>query len=159
MDMNTQGIGPSKGGDGGMSLSDGIHPRFRALSDTELEVIAQQVHEANRSYQRSIGEAPSPPWGQAPTDQRESCLAGVRKVLAEAGGCPKAFRGLSDEEAQHNSWMEQKLRAGWTYGVAKDPERRTHPCLLPYASLPPEQRRKDRLFRAVVLALDPRAEV
>lgn len=40
--------------------------------------------------------------------------------------------------------------AGWKYGPVKDPERKEHPCFVPYDGLPPEQRAKDYLFRAVV---------
>jgi RyR domain len=49
--------------------------------------------------------------------------------------------------------MDQKLADGWIYGVEKDAESKTHPCLLPYAELPVEQRRKDALFRAIVQSL------
>jgi hypothetical protein len=35
----------------------------------------------------------------------------------------------------------------------KDETARTHPCLVPYADLAPDQHRKDDLFQAVVTAL------
>ncbi len=44
-------------------------------------------------------------------------------------------------------------RAGWRYGLKKDPAAKTHPCLVPYWQLPAEQRRKDGLFAAIVAAL------
>ncbi len=47
----------------------------------------------------------------------------------------------------------EKLAAGWTYGPAKDPEAKRHPCLVPFAELPANQQAKDRLFFAVVSAL------
>ena len=39
---------------------------------------------------------------------------------------------------------------GWVYGIVKDPESKTHPCLVPYQDLPAEQRIKDSLFGLTV---------
>lgn len=55
-------------------------------------------------------------------------------------------------EASHLSWMKQKLEEGWVYGEVKDPEAKTHPCLVPFDQLPREQQAKDFIFRAVVHA-------
>jgi hypothetical protein len=41
---------------------------------------------------------------------------------------------------------------GWVYGTAKDAEKKTHPCMVPYDKLPLAQRRKDALFQAAVRA-------
>jgi len=46
--------------------------------------------------------------------------------------------------------MKQKRDDGWVYGEVKDPERKTHPCMVPYDDLPIEQRAKDTLFGATV---------
>ena len=56
-------------------------------------------------------------------------------------------------QASHESWMAQKIAEGWVYGEVKDPERKTHHCIVPFADLPREQQAKDYLFRAVVHAL------
>ena len=50
----------------------------------------------------------------------------------------------------HISWMEQKRLEGWKYGPVKDPEKKEHPCFIPYEELPVEQKVKDYLFREVV---------
>jgi hypothetical protein len=55
--------------------------------------------------------------------------------------------------ASHDSWLEEKRATGWRYGPVKDPEKKEHPCFVPYEQLPVEQRRKDHLFQAVVRAL------
>ena len=39
------------------------------------------------------------------------------------------------------------------YGEEKDPERKVHPCMVPFNELPREQQAKDFIFRAVVHAL------
>lgn len=108
-----------------------------------LKTIARVCHEANRAWQHATGDpAPSPPWDEAPAWQRESAVDGVRHAL----------NGATAEEL-HNAWSEYKRAEGWTYGDAKDPAAKTHPCLVPYADLPEDQRRKDTLFAAVVAAL------
>ncbi len=45
---------------------------------------------------------------------------------------------------------------GWVHGEVKDPERKTHPALLPFAELPAERQLQDRLFIAIIRALAPR---
>ena len=56
-------------------------------------------------------------------------------------------------EASHISWMAQKVAEGWVYGEVKDPEAKTHPCIVQFDQLPKEQQAKDFIFRAVVHAL------
>jgi hypothetical protein len=115
----------------------------------ELDVqIARVCHDANRAWQMASGDpAVSPGWDEAPEWQRDAAVNGVRQAL----------RGASAEEL-HESWVEFKRADGWTYGAVKDGAVRTHPCLVPYAELPPEQRQKDTLFGAIVAALSGRAE-
>lgn len=117
----------------------------------QIETIARVCHDANRAWQRENQEEVSPAWDDAPAEQRASAIEGVQMHLA--GG--KFPMRLSLEERSHNAWMERKLRAGWRFGPVKDFTAKTHPCILPYESLPEWQRRKDSLFRAIVRALDP----
>lgn len=108
-------------------------------------LIAAMAHEANRQYCAMFGNDDSQPaWDAAPAWQRESAIKGVHAVL---DGTAK------DPREQHESWMRDKLESGWKYGERKDPEAKTHPCLVPYDQLDGYQRKKDELFRAIVLAL------
>ncbi|NJP27092.1 hypothetical protein FLW53_23405 [Microbispora sp. SCL1-1] len=108
-----------------------------------VEDVARICHEANRALQLATGDpAPSPAWDEAPEWQRASAIAGVEEA-----------RGGATPEELHEAWCEAKWATGWTYGEAKDDEAKTHPCLVPYADLPSEQRAKDELFRAIVTAL------
>jgi len=100
---------------------------------------AEAAHEANRIYCASIGDASQVPWKEAPVWQRESAIEGVRTAL-----------GGATPEEQHEAWCASKRRDGWTVGPVKDPAKKEHPCLVPYAELPPEQRAKDALYLAVV---------
>lgn len=109
----------------------------------DAEAIARVAHEANRTLQIITGDpAPSPAWDDAPAWQQQSAVDGVA-----------AAREGRDGEALHEAWCEQKRADGWIFGDTKDPEARTHPCLVPYSDLPAEQRAKDELFGAIVRAL------
>ena len=56
-------------------------------------------------------------------------------------------------EASHISWMKQKAEDGWVYGPVKDPEKKQHPCMVPFDQLPIDQQAKDFIFRSIVHAL------
>lgn len=108
----------------------------------KIEACARAAHEANRAYRMAIGEDPELPWEQAPEWQRASAIAGIEPALQ--GATPKE---------SHEAWAKLKIEEGWTYGPIKDPEAKTHPCLLPYEQLPYEQQLKDTLYLAVVRAM------
>jgi len=114
--------------------------------DQELvAAIAMVCHEANRAYCLTLGDRSQPAWADAPAWQIESVMAGVRSAL-------DPIQVLSPE-ASHQLWMQRKHEEGWIYGPAKNPEKKEHPCMVPYEDLPMEQRRKDSLFLAIVRAL------
>ena len=114
------------------------------------EEIARVAHEVNRGYCEALGDYTQPAWQDAPDWQRASALAGVMLHICEPGAGP---------ERSHESWLEEKRRTGWVYGTKKDPVAKTHPCMVAFDALPVEQRAKDFIFRAVVLALAPRPVV
>lgn len=107
-------------------------------------VIARVAHEINRAYCASLGDTSQPAWEDAPEWQKTSALVGVDMHLAKPDATP---------EQSHESWLAQKLAEGWKYGPVKDAEKKEHPCCVPYAELPAEQKAKDYLFRSVVHAL------
>ena len=108
-----------------------------------IEQIARVCHEANRGYCESIGDPSQKSWDNAEEWQRQSAIAGVKFTLDN----PQA-----PASAQHENWMADKIQDGWEYGPVKNPAIKQHPCLVPYAALPLEQRLKDHLFKAVVKA-------
>jgi RyR domain len=109
----------------------------------KVEAIAHVVHEANRAIQLETGDpAVSPHWTAAPRWQRQAAIEEVRHALD----------GASPEQL-HNEWCAHKRRDGWVYGPVKDGDAKTHPCLVPYDRLPPEQTSKHVLFTAIVNAL------
>lgn len=102
---------------------------------------AERAHMANKAYCESIGDRSQPSWDEAPNWQRQSAIVGAQHAIEN----PNA--GPSDS---HDSWLAEKELAGWVYGPEKDPERKQHPCMVPYNQLPEWQRTKDHIFLAVV---------
>lgn len=107
------------------------------------ETIARVCHEVNRAWCEFNGDQSQAGWSAAPEWQKESAINGVLFHIAN----PDA-----GDSASHDSWAAEKVAAGWVYGPTKDAEALTHPCLVPFEDLPPEQQFKDRLFRTIVHA-------
>ena len=108
------------------------------------EQIAKVAHEVNRAYCQALGDNSQPEWGDAPEWQRSSAINGVAFHRANPDAGP---------EHSHNEWLKEKEANGWKYGPVKDEEKKEHPCFVPYDELPPEQKAKDYIFRAVVHSL------
>lgn len=106
---------------------------------TILEACARSAHDVNRAYCLALGDASQVSWDEAPDWQKESARAGVEGAL----------RGNTPEQS-HEAWFAHKQREGWVLGPVKDPVTKEHPCLVPYAELPPAQRFKDHLFVTTV---------
>jgi hypothetical protein len=117
------------------------------LKTETIEACARAAYETNRAYCLALGDTSFSSWEEAPEWQRETNRKGV--AVALAGSTP---------EKMHESWLAEKRATGWVYGPVKDPEKKEHPCMLPYAELPPEQRSKDSIFLAVVCAVAPALE-
>lgn len=110
----------------------------------QIEDIARVCHEVNRSYCQALGDSSQVPWEEAPQWQKYSAIARVKLHLQDP---------LAGPAKSHESWLAHKLDNGWKYGLAKDAEKRTHPCIAPFDQLPKEQQAKDYIFCAVVHAL------
>lgn len=121
-------------------MSETTKPQQQPLLSSEqaVELAARCAHEANRAWCMQIGDLTQQPWDDAPEWQRHSARRGVAAVA----------RGESSVQL-HESWMRDKLAAGWVFGFEKRPEA-THPCLVPYDQLPRDQQLKDALFQGVV---------
>lgn len=102
--------------------------------------IARVCHEANRAYCMSLGDDSQPSWEDAPKWQKDSAVAGVEFHM----------KGDHQPSDSHQNWMDQKIAEGWVYGPEKDPEKKEHPCMVPYDDLPIEQRTKDFIFIGIV---------
>ena len=110
--------------------------------NTAIEACARAAHEANRAYCIAIGDVSQQPWEDAPEWQRRSAVNGVQGVVD--GNGPRE---------SHESWLREKEATGWKFGPMKDPEKKEHPCFVPYDELPDAQKAKDAIFITVVRAV------
>ena len=108
------------------------------------ELIAKTCHEANRALCAAFGDHSQVAWADAPAWQHESVINGVKFCIANPDAPPSA---------NHDSWMAEKVAAGWVFGPLKDVAAQTHPCIVPYDELPANQKAKDYVFKAIVGAL------
>lgn len=108
-----------------------------------IQQIAKVCHAANLAYCDSNEDYSQQPWDKAQEWQRRSAIQGVEFALANRH---------APASAQHDAWLSDKEAEGWKYGPVKDAEKKEHPCMVPYAELPFEQRVKDYLFRGIVAA-------
>lgn len=113
-------------------------------NEETFEAAAKVAHMANKAWCEANGDTSQPDWENAPDWQRSSAINGA-KFHAEN---PEA-----GDSASHDSWMKEKVDAGWVYGAVKDPEEKTHPCIVPFNELPKHQQVKDTIFRSVVHAI------
>ena len=109
-----------------------------------IEEIAKVCHEANRGYCKALGDDSQLPWEEAPQWAKTSAINGVRFHLDNPNAGPSG---------SHENWLKEKEKEGWRYGEVKDPEKKEHPCYVPYNQLPKEQQAKDYIFTSIVKTL------
>ena len=68
---------------------------------------------------------------------------------------PKELDGLIEDMARnvHDVWAQGRIAEGWTYGEQRDDKLKTHPCLVPYETLPDAEREYDRQTAVQTLKL------
>ena len=136
------------------------------FDDTTLDKVAEAIHETFRALGRAAGwldEKNDPDFKDLSEFLKESNRAAANRVAETLGMIGLALvpgRATAKEvahvrlkieyhlellaEAEHNGWMTWYLDQGWQWGPTKSEEKKTHPCLKPYALLPDEERNKDR---------------
>jgi hypothetical protein len=55
---------------------------------------------------------------------------------------PERTEAVAKQE--HDRWMNERRRSGWTYGIPRDNARKLHPLLVDWDRLPEEAKEKDR---------------
>lgn len=112
----------------------------RKLSSLEIDACAMAAHEMNRVFNRLMGDTSYPVWEQAPEWAKNTARYSVI-AIAEHDYTPTQL---------HESWVAEKRAQGWILGNKKDFDNKIHPCLVPYAELPEDQRIKDDMWCANV---------
>jgi len=110
-----------------------------------IQKIAQVAHETNKAYCETIvGDYSQPSWEDAPDWQKDSAVNGVMAIQTGE---------IKSPMQSHENWLKEKEKEGWVYGEVKDPEKKVHPCMVPFGKLPPDQQVKDLLFFEIVSTL------
>lgn len=100
---------------------------------------AMFVYEAARLAAIAAGAPVIPAlWLDREQDFRDQFV----RVIARQCGPQRS----SSPEELHGSWMQAYFENGWQYGEKYDPEKRTHPDLVPYTQLGTLERDKDAVF-------------
>lgn len=142
------------------------------LEQQTIERLARAVFENYREHRRRDGlDVEYETFDEQPEDFRESCLEQARSycdkvrllgcelVLAQECDEASRVRSLSEDEVEflarveHDRWVEERTRAGWTYGAEKDVERRVSPYLVGWEELSDEVREYDRAPMREMIAL------
>jgi hypothetical protein len=60
---------------------------------------------------------------------------------------PSEIESLVEQLAEHvhDKWAQERIVQGWSYGPARDDEKRQHPSIVPYCELPDEEKVFDRV--------------
>jgi hypothetical protein len=126
------------------------------------EALAIACHQAWYAYTvLALGE-PGEPWHSAPDWQKDSIRNAVDFWDAQKVDTSEAL--YIDEVAKrlcpltHENWVKEKAAAGWVYGEIKDPEKKTHHCMVPYSDLPEAQKKKDMVVVMAYLELLPHVQ-
>ena len=54
-------------------------------------------------------------------------------------------------EQVHITWMNQRVKDGWTYGQTRNDEKKQTPCIVPYKDLPEIEKEYDRITARTVI--------
>ena len=134
--------------------------KIATVLENDLDILAKAIHEAYIELQKGGDSPASLPWEKlAPTfrdsnrQQADHIPVKLRAVGCKSVGINEAgdpFDGFSEQEIdslakmEHLRWSAERFLAGWTYGPARNPERKTSPCLVDWAELTDEMRENDR---------------
>ena len=68
---------------------------------------------------------------------------------------PQDLLELTEKIAEnvHENWSIGRIADGWTYGETRDDEKKTTPCLVPYAELTDSEKEYDRVTAIQTLKL------
>lgn len=116
------------------------------MTEQQIINVAKICHEANKAYCESLGDNSQVHWDEAPENIKQSAINGVENYMSGK---------ITSSIASHENWLEFKHKDGWVYGEVKNVEKKIHPCMVDYYSLPLEQQKKDELFFAICRVFGP----
>lgn len=111
------------------------------MTKQERVQIAKSAHDVVNAFAESLGVSKQPSFDELDDLSKERITEAVEYLQTTK----RTYAG-----SIHDAWINKMIGEGWTYGKTYDEEAKTHPDMIDYRSLPPLQRAKDKLFKAVV---------
>ena len=111
------------------------------LTNEQIELVAEAVHESLRAYKKLIEQEQGPTWLYLNEEDKTILIKIVTRLV---DGKPVGTKEI------HDWWVEYKEELGWQHGPVKNYFKKTHPCLVNYWSLPYKERLKDIIIRQMV---------
>lgn len=111
-----------------------------------VNAVAAICHEANRQYCIQAGLDAGSPWTDLSADEQKPTLMSVEHLIKNPDVTPKLA---------HDTWVKDRLDAGWTFGETRDDDNKVHNLLVDYDQLAEGDRVKDELILGVVNSLRP----
>ncbi|WP_148121949.1 RyR domain-containing protein [Spiribacter roseus] len=121
-----------------------------SVFDEEIDAEARKAHESylmhikNRQYDPS--KPATAPWPELKEEYKAANRRTIdhdrikRDALARDSSC-EMIEALA--EAEHRSWMADKIIAGWRFGPCRDDVNKLHPSLVAYGDLSVSEKQKD----------------
>jgi hypothetical protein len=155
---------------GSMKLAKGFPGQYRiyrviSKRSLDIEELAKAIHALYCTQAQANGQRPETnsamrPWEELPEDLKDSNRAQAADIpnklnrlgyeLAPSHGLTPAKLQLTERDVEdlaireHDRWMNERRRNGWTYGPVRDNSRKHHHLLVPWSQLPDAEREKDR---------------
>lgn len=155
---------------GSMHLAKGYPGRYRIYRVLPkrifaIEELAEAAHELYLVEARARGETPQTnssirPWEELSEDLKDANRAQVADIpnklrqlgydLAPGHGIPASEIKKTDAQIEelsireHDRWMKDRIRHGWTYAPVRDNLRKLNPLLAPWDQLSEVEKEKDR---------------
>ena len=156
---------------GSMPLAKGYPGRHRIfrlvpIRQFGIEDLAKSAHQVYLDECNRRGDTPTTnesmrPWEELPEDKRNANRALVADIpnklrllgyeLATTHGIHTSELAISDDQIEiqaireHDRWMAERIRSGWTYAPIRDNARKHHPLLVPWDQLSEDDKDKDRV--------------
>lgn len=109
-----------------------------------VEDIAKASHAVIAAMASEFDNNQMPAWDDAEQWMRDSSIETVQAILNDPYLPNSHF---------HNVWMAQRIAAGWKWGPVRNNDTKENPAMVPYDELPPHQRAKDGVLKALVDSL------
>jgi ryanodine receptor 2 len=115
-------------------------PELLALIDLQLyRLQGENSTQTTNAENRAHCAADSPP--------RKNAMYEPKPIDTTAVELPDEILDLAEKLAEntHDLWSQMRFENGWSYGPHRDDANKKHPCLVPYADLPEEEKQYDRV--------------